>query len=139
MFEWADDLKLAGSDLYLDSRQGRACCFVSHAHSDHIATHGHMFSTPETAALAERRLGQQQSVTTLPYGVEHRHGPDLTLRLLPAGHVLGSAMLYAENGAGRFLYTGDFKLRECLTLPKALPCPADVLLTESTYGSPLFR
>src|SRR3954453_11609450 len=112
MFEWADDLKLAGADLYLDSRQGRPCCFVSHAHSDHIAVHGHAYSTPETAAQAEMRVGRQP-VTTLAYGVEHRHGPDLSLRLLPAGHVLGSAMLYAENDAGSFLYTGDFKLREC--------------------------
>ena len=47
MFEWADDLKLAGTDLYLDSRQGRGCCFMSHAHSDHIAVHTHAYATAE--------------------------------------------------------------------------------------------
>src|SRR5579872_5837267 len=59
MFEWADDLKIRNTDLYLDSCRSRELCFMSHAHSDHIARHARAIATPETAALAEHRLGAQ--------------------------------------------------------------------------------
>jgi Cft2 family RNA processing exonuclease len=59
--------------------------------------------------------------------------------LLPAGHVLGSAMLHVTRREGTLLYTGDFKLRRCLTVPCAAPERADVLVMESTYGRPVFR
>src|SRR4051794_32501259 len=118
MFEWADDLKLRGVDLYLDSRQSRAHCFVSHAHSDHIAVHGRAIATPVTTALAEYRIGEQ-NVTSLAYHEAHQMDADTRLTLLPAGHVLGSAMLHVTRPEGSLLYTGDFKLRESLTVPAA--------------------
>jgi len=59
--------------------------------------------------------------------------------LLPAGHVLGSAMLYLQRRGQTFIYTGDFKLRPCATVPEARVKTADVLVMESTYGLPIFR
>ena len=138
MLEWADDLKLRGTDLFLDSRQPRARCFVSHAHSDHIADHAWALATPETAALAGYRVGLG-NVTHARYGTELCLHDDTRVRLLPAGHVLGSAMLHATRPEGSLLYTGDFKLRECLTVERADPCPADVLVMETTFGLPFFR
>jgi Cft2 family RNA processing exonuclease len=75
----------------------------------------------------------------LDYGTAHALDPDTSLRLLPAGHVVGSAMLHVAGSAGTLLYTGDFKLRESLTVEAARPEPADVLVMESTYGQPFFR
>ena len=138
MLEWADDLKLCGTELYLDSRVPRPRCFVSHAHSDHLGTHEQAIATAATRALAEYRIGVRQ-VTELPYGVEHAFCPDTRLRLLPAGHVVGSAMVHVTRPEGTLLYTGDFKLRECLTVERARVCEADVLVMESTFGLPLFR
>src|SRR5688572_27309465 len=112
MFEWDDDLKLAGSGLYLDSRQGRAQCVVTHAHTDHLGPHAHAICTPATAVLAERRQ-EMQRVTRLPYCQPFRLDADNELTLLPAGHILGSAMLHARRGDQTLLYTGDFKLRAC--------------------------
>ena len=86
MLEWADDLKIAGTDLYLDSRQPRPLCFVSHAHSDHLGLHGCAIATPATTALAKHRIGLCGG-TELPYHVEHTLGDDTRVRLLPAGHV----------------------------------------------------
>ncbi len=37
------------------------------------------------------------------------------------------------------LYTGDFKLRRCATVPEAQLREADTLVMESTYGLPFFR
>jgi Cft2 family RNA processing exonuclease len=138
MFEWADDLKLRDVDLYLDSRRPRRHCFVSHAHSDHIAVHEAAIATPVTAALLHHRLGPQ-NVIELPHGDAHNFDPDTQLKTLPAGHIFGSAMLHVRRPEGSLLYTGDFKLRSSLTVTAAIPEPADVLVMECTYGQPFFR
>ena len=141
MLEWDADLKLCGTELYLDSRRGRAHCVVTHAHTDHLPCgecHGRAIATAETAALAEHRVGMQ-GVTELDYGVDFAFCPETRLRLVPAGHVLGSAMVHVTRPEGSLLYTGDFKLRPSLTVPSAEPVRADVLVMESTYGLPVFR
>jgi Cft2 family RNA processing exonuclease len=138
MLEWADDLRIRGSALYLDSRNPRDLCFVSHAHGDHIGVHERAIATVPTAAMAEHRIGLT-GVTELPYRTPHRVDDDTVIRLLPAGHVLGSAMIHVTRPEGTLLYTGDFKLRRCLTADCAEPVPADFLVMESTYGLPHFR
>jgi Cft2 family RNA processing exonuclease len=138
MLEWADALKICGTELYLDSRRPRPLCFVSHAHSDHLGLHGRAIATPATAALANHRIGLS-GATELPYHVEHTLPDDMRVRLLPAGHVYGSAMIHITRPEGTLLYTGDFKLRDCLTVPCAEPVEADHLVMESTYGQPFFR
>ena len=139
MLEWADDLKLRDSDLYLDAKTPRARSFVSHAHSDHICNHAAVYATAATAALAAHRIGACEATTTLEYGVDHVIDAETSIRLLPAGHVLGSAMIHVTRPGGTLLYTGDFKLRECLTVEPPRIEPADYLVTESTYGLPHFR
>jgi Cft2 family RNA processing exonuclease len=138
MFEWADDLKLAGTPLHLDSRVPRDICFVSHAHSDHLAVHRHAITTPITARLAAHRIGTQKT-TEIDFADPFRLDLDTQLTLHSAGHVLGSAMLHVARPEGTLLYTGDFKLRKSLTVPIAQPLDADVLVMESTYGQPHFR
>ncbi|MDB5296979.1 MAG: Ribonuclease [Phycisphaerales bacterium] len=141
MLQWDDDLRVAGTPLYLDSRRPRPVCVVSHAHSDHLpngGVHGHAYATAATAELAEYRVGMT-AVTRLGYRTDHAFDPDTRLRLTPAGHVLGSAMVRVERPEGSLLYTGDFKLRPSLTVEQADPEPADVLVMESTYGLPMFR
>jgi Cft2 family RNA processing exonuclease len=138
MFEWADDLKVKGCELYLDSRQPRRACFVSHAHSDHLGVHERTIATRATALLSAHRIGTQD-VTEVEYGQSLAFDCDTRLKLLPAGHVVGSAMLHVTRPEGTLLYTGDFKLRESLTVEQARPERADVLVMECTFGRPFFR
>ena len=138
MLEWADDLKLRGTELYLDSRRPRPRCFVSHAHGDHLGEHEQLIATPATRALAAHRVDVRQFVE-LNYDAEFHFCPSTRVRLLPAGHVHGSAMIHVTRPEGTLLYTGDFKLRDCLTVERARACEADVLVMESTFGLPLFR
>src|SRR3954467_1053992 len=138
MLEWADDLKIAGTSLYLDSRISRGDCFVSHAHSDHICTHDRVIATPQTARLAEHRIGMT-CAEPLGYDIERVLEDGTRVKLLPAGHVLGSAMVHVTRPEGTLLYTGDFKLRDSLTVERPEPVEADFLVMESTYGQPFFR
>src|SRR3989304_5666458 len=60
----------------------------------------------------------------------------LRLTTYPAGHCLGSSMLLAEDGDQSLLYTGVFKLGESATAERAELPHADILVIESTYGTP---
>jgi Cft2 family RNA processing exonuclease len=124
--------------LWLDSRKNRPLCFVSHAHTDHLGRHDLAVATPATARLAEQRISSTRTIE-LAVGVEHALAENLHVRLLHAGHVLGSAMIHVTHHAGTLLYTGDFKLGTSLTAPRAAPEPAQVLVMESTFGIPVFR
>jgi Cft2 family RNA processing exonuclease len=138
VLEWADDLFIRGCGLYLDGRQPRDCCFISHAHSDHICEHKRVIATAPTAALMAHRIGLV-TPRTYDYDADYKLEDVASFRLLPAGHVLGSAMLHLQTSRGSLLYTGDFKLRASRTVETARIAPADFLLTESTYGQPQFR
>jgi len=139
MLEWDAGPKLAGAQLYLDSRRPRAMSFISHAHSDHMSLHQLAIATAPTLALAEARYGLKESIE-LEHDVVHPLDPRHRISLHPAGHVLGSAMIRIERDDGAsLLYTGDFKLRSGPTVVAAQPRQADILVMESTYGKPLFR
>lgn len=139
MIEWQQALKLTDAEFYLDSRLPQRFSFVSHAHSDHLAEHEAILSTPATFRLAEHRSVATRSVAAAygrPVAIDDRH----VATLFPAGHVLGSAMLHVAGPAGTLLYTGDFKLRAGRTCEPVGDLPrVDYLLTESTYGLPHFR
>ena len=139
MLEWDYGLKVSGCGLYLDSRVPRRLCFVSHAHSDHVGDHEQVISTAPTAALMDHRLEASPDRIVLDYEQPFDLDANTRLKLLPAGHVLGSAMIHLTRPQGTILYTGDFKLRPSLTVPSAVLECADVLLMESTYGQPHFR
>lgn len=138
MICWDDGLKLRDADCYLDSRRPRRFCFVSHAHSDHLGHHDLMLATPGTARLAGHRSSVRECRQE-GFGDAFDLAPGHVGTLLPAGHVLGGAMLHVSGPAGSLLYTGDFKLRPGLTCEPAQPVQADHLLMECTYGRPAYR
>lgn len=129
-------------DLWLDPQRGRAGhVFVSHAHSDHIARHAAFIATEPTAWLMRHRLGGKRTERIVRWGetvsLAGGHAP-FQLTLLPAGHILGSAMAFIEAGGESLLYTGDFKLRPGLAAEACTPRPADILVMESTFGRPRY-
>jgi len=103
-----------------------------------MARHEWAYATPATAALYRHRLGAQLRVRQMPFGETIPLG-GVGLTAYPAGHCLGSAMLLADDGDSRLLYTGDFKLGDSLTATAAELPKADILVMESTFGSPLYR
>ncbi|VTS04546.1 MBL fold metallo-hydrolase [Tuwongella immobilis] len=74
------------------------------------------------------------------YHTDQVISPSMRCQFLPAGHVLGSAMLHltlkGSKGERRLTFTGDLGRRGMPMLQPSDPIPpADVLVSESTYGN----
>jgi len=63
---------------------------------------------------------------------------ELTVELLPAGHVLGSAQIRVQRDGLTVAYTGDLCTEPTLTAEPAEVAGCDVLVMESTFGSPRY-
>ncbi len=118
-----------------------ARAILTHAHADHaVAGHGEIWATPETLGLYRRRHPEWSGVSRpLAYGEEAARD-SARLRLVPAGHVLGSAQVWigADESGDSLLYTGDFKLRTGRTCAPAEAPAASTLFIETTFGLPVF-
>ena len=131
-------LELPAHGLWLDPHRAQPFAFVSHAHSDHIARHAEIVTSPGTARLMRARLGGTRREHVLEFG-ETRAFRECAITLLPAGHICGSAQSFIETDAGTLLYTGDFKLRPGLSAEPAQWRHADTLIMETTFGLPRYR
>lgn len=133
---------LPGPKLALDDPAAAAATIVSHAHGDHVPRFergpGHVHATPETAALLAVRAPHIR-VTAHDFGEPFAVG-EAEAEFQPSGHVLGSAFTIVRWRGSTLLYTGDYKLRapfSCRPAARGLRC--DVLVTESTFGLPIYR
>jgi DNA ligase-1 len=131
---------LPEADLWLDPWDAKPCAFVSHAHADHFARHETAICSDVTAILVRKRFHLAES--RIEAAAFHlpilRNG--FRLRMLPAGHITGSAMLHVtrlRDGA-TLLYTGDFKTRRGRTAEPVSFLNADTLIIETTFGLPQF-
>jgi putative mRNA 3-end processing factor len=133
------EIHVPHSGLWLDARRRAPCAFVSHAHGDHIGRHDRTIATASTLALMEHRLGRPKKGEWLPAGYREPFGlADLTVELFPAGHVLGSAQIRLQRDGHALVYTGDLCTQPTVTAEPAEVAGCDVLVIESTFGSPRY-
>jgi putative mRNA 3-end processing factor len=120
-----------GREVVADaSRPNGDVALLSHAHGDHLYD-----DPPETVVASEltrelaavRRDGDPPALD-VPSWIEQR----------PAGHVPGSRA-FLLDGPSRVLYTGDCSTRDRFGMEGFEPVSADVLVIESTYGTPRYR
>ena len=114
---------------------------VTHGHADHARPgHGHVIATPETLAIMAARYGENftEKQTPLAYGESMALG-DVTIRMEPAGHVLGAAQIVIDHGGKRVVVSGDYKRKSDPTCPPFKPVACDVFVTEATFALPVFR
>src|ERR1044071_7637988 len=79
--------------FHIDPSEPVARAIITHGHADHArAGHSHVLATLETIAIMAVRYGDTPAakIETLPYHKPIKIG-DVTVTLLPAGHILGSA------------------------------------------------
>ncbi|MBM3594462.1 MAG: ligase-associated DNA damage response exonuclease [Alphaproteobacteria bacterium] len=128
------------ADCWIDPARPVARALVTHGHADHARSgHGETLATPETLAIMALRYGTGEGVRPAHYGETLPLGGGVRATWLPAGHVLGSAQILLEHAGERVIVTGDFKRRPDPTCAPFLVTSCDVLITEATFGLPVFR
>jgi putative mRNA 3-end processing factor len=128
-------------DFFIDPARGVDRAVITHGHSDHARPgHGAVLATPETVEIMKIRLGAGSAGTfeAQEVGVEREIG-GVGIRLVPAGHILGSVQVVLEWQGQRAVVSGDYKRSDDPTcLPFEL-VPCDVFITEATFALPVFR
>lgn len=128
------------ADCWIDPSRPVDRALVTHGHADHArGGHGHTFATPATLAIMKLRYATDAGAVPTPYGERVALAGGVHATWIPAGHVLGSAQILLEHAGERVVVTGDFKRRADPTCPPFAVTPCDVLITEATFGLPVFR
>ncbi|MEL6372498.1 MAG: ligase-associated DNA damage response exonuclease [Pseudomonadota bacterium] len=131
----------APGDFFIDPPGGVHRAIITHGHADH-ARPGHqaVLATPETLAIMALRLGEGAGAVREPlaYGQSERIG-GVDVRLVPAGHVLGSAQVVLDYRGQRAVVSGDYKRDTDPTCASFALVTCDVFVTEATFGLPVFR
>jgi len=128
-------------DFHIDPIHPVPRAVITHGHGDHARSgNEQVLATPGTIAIMRARYGEAAggSLQPLAYGETVAAG-DVAVRLVPAGHVLGSAQIVLEYRGSRVVVSGDYKRRPDPTCAVFEPCYCDVFITEATFGLPVFR
>lgn len=124
--------------ILLDPQVSDFTSFISHAHADH-SPFGFVtkpYCTEETYELIKLRNPYFEANVVKEN--DKIKFDDFTVKLISSGHVLGSVQTFIELDGTSILYTGDFKTSNNLTCRPIKIQEADILITESTYGSPKY-
>lgn len=127
--------------FYLDPKEPASLAVISHAHGDHaIPGNANVYCTTSTSLFMKLRFRKNaaQSFHIKEYG-ESFELNGVIISFVPAGHILGSAMVLMTYQGTKYLYTGDFKLQRDDTCEPIEYVPADVLITETTFADPNTR
>ena len=127
--------------FHIDPYGGAERAIVTHGHSDHARPgHEHVLATRETLAVMRTRLGAGAGHSTqeAAYGEPIRIG-EVTVTLVPAGHVLGSAQVAIEWKGARAVVSGDYKRSGDPTCLGFELVPCDLFVTEATFALPVFQ
>jgi Cft2 family RNA processing exonuclease len=129
-------LKFGKQTVLLDPKISDFISFVSHAHGDHspVDIIKKSYCTEETAEMIKLRNPNFEANTVKKD--KKIKFDDFSVKLISAGHILGSTQTLIEVDGKSILYTGDFKLWKGLTCDEIKIQEADVLITEATYGHP---
>lgn len=128
------------ADCWIDPSRPVDRALVTHGHADHArGGHGTTMATPETLAIMKLRYGTDEGAVPVGYGETLKMPGGVSATWIPAGHVLGSAQILLEHAGERIVVTGDFKRRPDPTCLPFEVTPCDILITEATFGLPVFR
>jgi putative mRNA 3-end processing factor len=134
-------LYCAPGDFYIDPSRPVPRALVTHGHGDHARPgNGRVLATAATIAIMQARYGGEAGgeLQALAYDERLTIG-GVGVRLVPAGHVLGSAQIVLDHRGSRVVVSGDYKRRADPTCAPFAPQDCDLFITEATFGLPVFR
>lgn len=124
---------------WIDPWRPVAKALITHAHADHARSGcGAYWAVGSGEAVLRQRLGAGITFTAVDYGTELRIG-EAVVSFHSAGHVLGSAQVRITAGGETWLISGDYKRDADPSCAPFEPVGADVLITEATFGLPVYR
>lgn len=125
--------------MHVDPWKPVEAAIVTHGHADHAATGcGRYIASPATASILRCRYGIKAPIQELSPGESIDLGRS-RVSLHAAGHILGSSQVRIEAKGGVTVVTGDYKTAPDPTCDAFEVVECDALLTESTFGLPVFR
>ncbi len=132
-------LYCAAGDFYIDPQRPVDRAVVTHAHSDH-ARWGcrHYLAATDCEHLLRMRMSCDAEFQFLDYGQSISVG-GVNIQFHPAGHMLGSAQVRIEYRGKVAVAMGDYKLGSDPTCKSWEPVRCHLLVTESTFGLPVYR
>jgi len=133
-------LYITPAGVWIDPARPVERALVTHGHSDHArGGHSEVMATEPTLAMMNLRYGRSERTIPVGYGESLDLGGGVRATFASAGHVLGSAQILLEHAGERIVVTGDYKRRPDPTCVPFQPVHCDVLVTEATFGLPVFR
>ena len=126
-------------DFHIDPSGPVPRAVITHGHSDHARPgHDAVLATADTLAIMRLRLGPLGQTQALAYGVPLKV-KDVTVTLMPAGHILGSAQIVIDYNGQRAVISGDYKRHADPTCEPFELVSCDLFVTEATFGLPVYR
>jgi putative mRNA 3-end processing factor len=128
-------------NFYIDPHRSVDRAVITHGHGDHARSgHGAVLATRETIEIMKVRYGAGCAGAFEPQEL----GKPLSIngvevRLVSAGHILGSAQIVVEWKGRRAVISGDYKRAADPTCEPFELVPCDVFVTEATFALPVFR
>src|SRR5262249_24082084 len=107
-------------DFHIDPLLPVPRAAITHGHGDPAPPgNQRVLATPGTVEIMRLRYGEEAggAMQPLDYGETITSG-EVAVRLIPAGHVLGSAQIVLDYRGSRVVVSGDYKRR---TDPTCLP------------------
>jgi Cft2 family RNA processing exonuclease len=117
--------------------------FVTHAHADHASAFKYperkKYATKETYELLKAmRWKGLNGLHPIKVGDKVTIN-DFDVKVHNSGHILGGIQYEILTPGGSILYTGDLCTEKTFTMEPATPKHCDILVIESTFGSPIFK
>src|SRR5436309_877442 len=129
----------AAGDFYIDPWQGVDRAVITHAHADHARWGSrHYLTTRAGGEVLRLRVGTEVPIQAVEYG-ETVTLNGVRVSFHPAGHILGSAQIRVEHRGEVWVVSGDYKLAPDPTCALFEPVRCHALVTESTFGLPIYR
>ena len=129
-------------DFFIDPARAVDRAVITHGHSDHARPgHGAVLATHETIEIMKVRMGPEcaGAFEPLAAGRSSARSAASSVRLAPAGHILGAAQVVLEWNGQRAVVSGDYKRAADPTCPPFELVACDVFVTEATFALPVFR
>ena len=127
------------ADAWIDPWHPVRRALITHAHADHArAGCDEYWAVKQSEGILRQRLGKTIHLNAVEYREQLKLG-DALISFHSAGHVLGSAQIRFEVQQDVWVVTGDFKRCNDPSCTPFEVVPCDVLITESTFGLPIYQ